>query len=551
MVTVTIHGEKKQYEQGTSFETIAEEYQKDYDGMIAVAAANGKIRELFKKVTRDCEVDFFTMGDAVGHKTYVRTATMLFLKAVYDVFGAEAAQNSRVEFAIGHGYYVSSDGRIPATEENAAKIKARMEQLVSEEVPFKKRSYPLDEAMELFRAHGMTDKEKLFRYRMSSTVNVYEIQGYYDYYYGYMLPHTGYVKWFDVIPYDEGLMMLLPTQKHPAKVEPFKEQRKLFQTMKDSTEWGKKIGIETVGDLNDQICSGSMSDILLIQEAEQERKIAEIARDITDRGNVKFVMIAGPSSSGKTSFSHRLSIQLRTLGKTPHPIALDNYFVDREKTPKDENGKYNFECLEAIDVKQFNEDMMALLAGEKVELPEFNFKIGKREYKGNYKQLGADDILVIEGIHGLNEKMSYALPEESKYKIYISALTTLNIDAHNRIPTTDGRLLRRMIRDARTRGTAAQGTIAMWSSVRRGEEENIFPFQEDADAMFNSAQIYELAVLKTFAEPLLFQIPKGDPEYHEAKRLLKFLNYFLGMPSEGLPNNSICREFVGGSCFNV
>lgn len=551
MVTVTIHGEKKQYEQGTSFETIAEEYQKDYDGMIAVAAANGKIRELFKKVTRDCEVDFFTMGDAVGHKTYVRTATMLFLKAVHDVFGAEAAQNSRVEFAIGHGYYVSSDGRIPATEENASKIKARMEKLVAEEIPFKKRSYPLDEAMELFRAHGMKDKEKLFRYRMSSTVNVYEIQGYYDYYYGYMLPHTGYVKWFDVIPYDEGLMMLLPTQKHPAKVEPFKEQRKLFQTMKDSTEWGKKIGIETVGDLNDQICSGSMSDILLIQEAEQERKIAEIARDITDRGNVKFVMIAGPSSSGKTSFSHRLSIQLRTLGKTPHPIALDNYFVDREKTPKDENGKYNFECLEAIDVKQFNEDMMALLAGEKVELPEFNFKIGKREYKGNYKQLGADDILVIEGIHGLNEKMSYALPEESKYKIYISALTTLNVDAHNRIPTTDGRLLRRMIRDARTRGTAAQGTIAMWSSVRRGEEENIFPFQEDADAMFNSAQIYELAVLKTFAEPLLFQIPKGDPEYHEAKRLLKFLNYFLGMPSEGLPNNSICREFVGGSCFNV
>ena len=551
MVTVTIHGEKKQYEQGTSFETIAAEYQKDYDGMIAVASANGKIRELFKKITRDCEVDFFTMGDAVGHKTYVRTATMLFLKAVHDVFGAETAQDTRVEFAIGHGYYVSSDGRIPATGENASRIKARMEQLVAEAVPFKKRSYPLDEAMELFRAHGMKDKEKLFRYRMSSTVNVYEIQGYYDYYYGYMLPHTGYVKWFDVMAYDEGFMMLLPTQKHPDRVEPFREQRKLFQTMKDSTEWGKKIGLETVGDLNDQICSGSMSDILLIQEAEQERKIAEIARDITDRGNVKFVMIAGPSSSGKTSFSHRLSIQLRTLGKTPHPIALDNYFVDREKTPKDENGKYNFECLEALDVKQFNEDMMALLAGEKVELPEFNFKVGKREYKGNYKQLGADDILVIEGIHGLNEKMSYALPEESKYKIYISALTTLNVDAHNRIPTTDGRLLRRMIRDARTRGTAAQGTIAMWSSVRRGEEENSFPFQEDADAMFNSAQIYELAVLKTFAEPLLFQIPKGDPEYHEAKRLLKFLNYFLGMPSEGLPNNSICREFVGGSCFNV
>lgn len=551
MVTVTIHGERKRYEQGTSFEAIAAEYQKEYDGLIAVVSVNGKIRELFKKVTRDCEVDFFTLRDDVGYKTYVRTATMLFLKAVCDVFGAETAQNTKVEFAIGHGSYISSGGRIPATAENAARLKERMERLAAEKVPFMKRSYPLEEAIELFKSHGMKDKEKLFRYRMSSSVNIYEIQGYYDYYYGYMLPNAGYVKWFDVIAYDEGFMMLLPTKKNPTAVEPFREQKKLFQTMKTSTEWGEKIGIETVGDLNDQICQGSLSELLLIQEAEQERKIGEIAKDIASRDHVKFVMIAGPSSSGKTSFSHRLSIQLRTLGKTPHPIALDDYFVDREKTPKDENGKYNFECLDAIDVKQFNEDMTKLLGGERVELPSFNFKIGKREYRGNFKQLGADDILVIEGIHGLNEKMSYSLPNESKYKIYISALTTLNIDAHNRIPTTDGRLLRRMVRDARTRGTAAQGTIAMWSSVRRGEEENIFPFQEDADAMFNSAQIYELAVLKTFAEPLLFQIPKGDPEYYEAKRLLKFLNYFLGMPSENLPNNSICREFVGGSCFHV
>ena len=262
-------------------------------------------------------------------------------------------------------------------------------------------------------------------------------------------------------------------------------------------------------------------------------------------------MIAGPSSSGKTSFSHRLSIQLRTLGKVPHPIALDNYFVDRELTPRDENGDYDFECLEALDVKKFNEDMVKLLAGERVELPTFNFKIGKREYRGDFKQLGADDILVLEGIHGLNEKMSYALPEGSKFKIYISALTTLNVDCHNRIPTTDGRLLRRMVRDARTRGSSAQRTIQMWPSVRRGEEANIFPYQEGADAMFNSAQIYELAVLKTFAEPLLFQIPKDAPEYYEAKRLLKFLDYFLNVPSESLPNNSICREFVGGSCFNV
>lgn len=551
MVTVTIHGEKKQVAQGTSFEEIAAEYQKEYDGMIAVVSMNGKIRELFKKVTKDCTVDFFTLKDAVGYKTYVRTATMLFLKGVYDVFGAEAARKSCVEFSIGHGYYVNASGTVSPTVENADKIKTRMQELVGEKIPFMKRAYPLEDAIELFRERGMEDKVKLFRYRMSSTVNVYELDGYYDYYYGYMLPHTGYVKWFDVIPYEDGFMLLLPTAKNPTEVKPFDERRKLFETMEASQDWGRKAFIETVGDLNDQICSGSMSELILVQEAEQERKIGEIAKDIVNRGNVKFVMIAGPSSSGKTSFSHRLSIQLRTLGKVPHPIALDDYFVDRELTPRDENGDYNFECLEAIDIKQFNDDMTKLLAGERVELPTFNFKVGKREYRGNYKQLGADDILVIEGIHGLNEKTSYALPNESKYKIYISALTTLNIDGHNRIPTTDGRLLRRMVRDARTRGASAQRTIQMWPSVRRGEEENIFPFQEEADAMFNSATLYELAVLKPFAEPLLFQIPKEAPEYHEAKRLLKFLNYFLSVPSESLPNNSICREFVGGSCFNV
>ncbi len=551
MVTVTINGEKREYAQGTAYETIAAEYQKEYEGMIALVAANGKIRELFKKVTKDCTVKFFTLRDDVGYKTYVRTATMLLLKGICDVFGAEAAEESCVEFAIGQGLYVNVAGKLPVTAESAQKIKARMLELVEKKMPFMKRSYPLEDAMELFRSRGMKDKERLFRYRMSSLVNIYEIEGYCDYYYGYMLPNAGYVKWFDLMPYEEGFMLLLPSRKNPTVVEPFDERRKLFETMESSQDWGRKAGIETVGDLNDQICSGSMSDLILIQEAEQERKIGEIAKDILARGNVKFIMIAGPSSSGKTSFSHRLSIQLRTMGKTPHPIALDDYFVNREQTPRDENGDYNFECLGAIDVKQFNDDMVKLLGGERVELPTFNFKTGQREYRGNYKQLAADDILVIEGIHGLNPKMSYALPEESKYKIYISALTALNIDNHNRIPTTDGRLLRRMVRDARTRGSSAQRTIRMWPSVRRGEEENIFPFQEEADAMFNSAQIFELAVLKTFAEPLLFQIPKEEPEYYEAKRLLKFLDYFLSVPSESLPNNSICREFVGGSCFNV
>ena len=551
MAVVTIRGEKREYAQGTTYEAIAADFQQAYDGMIAVAVANGKIRELFKKVTKDCTLDFFTVRDDVGHKTYVRTATMLLLKGIHDLFGSKTAQGSLVEFSVGHGIYVNTQGGVEATAENAAKLKKRMQELVDAKTPFMKRTYPIEEAMELFRERKMTDKERLFRYRMSSTVNLYEIDGYYDYYYGYMLPNAGYVKWFDLIPYEKGFMLLLSTRKNPTVVESFDERRKLFETMEASADWGRTAGIETVGDLNDQICKGSMSELILVQEAEQERKIGEIAKEIVSRGNVKFVMIAGPSSSGKTSFSHRLSIQLRTMGKVPHPIALDDYFVDRELTPRDENGDYNFECLEAIDVKKFNEDMIRLLAGERVELPTFNFKIGKREYRGNYKQLGAEDILVIEGIHGLNDRMSYALPEESKFKIYISALTTLNVDNHNRISTTDGRLLRRMVRDARTRGASAQRTIEMWPSVRRGEEENIFPFQEGADAMFNSAMIYELAVLKPFAEPLLFQIPKEAPEYYEAKRLLKFLDYFLSVPSESLPNNSICREFVGGSCFNV
>lgn len=551
MITVKINGEERQYPQGATYEDVANDYQQEYENLIALAARDGKIRELFKKLTRDCEVTFFTLKDDVGNKTYVRSATMLFLKAVFDVYGREAARSCRVEFVIGNGSYISPKGKINATEENAAKIRNRMRELVEAKTPFLKRSYSLDNAMELFRKEGMKDKEKLFRYRRGSFVNIYEMDGYYDYYYGYMLPNAGYVKWFDVIAYEDGFMLLLPDKKDPTHVKPFQERKLLFRTLKESEEWGKEIGIETVGDLNDQICRGSLSELILVQEAQQERKIGEIAKSIVDRGGVKFVMIAGPSSSGKTSFSHRLSIQLKTLGKTPHPIALDDYFVNREFTPRDENGDYNFECLEAIDVKQFNDDMCRLLAGERVELPSFNFKTGKREYKGNFKQLGPDDILVIEGIHGLNEKTSYALPEESKYKIYISALTNINIDEHNRIPTTDGRLLRRMVRDARTRGADARRTIDMWASVRRGEEQNIFPFQEDADAMFNSVLIYELAVLKQFAEPLLFQIDKGEPEYYEAKRLLKFLEYFLGVTSESLPNNSLCREFVGGSCFNV
>ncbi len=551
MITVIMNGEKKQYPKGTTYEAIAKEYQDKYDNLIALAVANGKIRELFKTVDKDCELSFFTLKDDVGHKTYVRTATMMLMKAVADVAGWENAQKCKVEFSIGRGYYVRGLDGFCLTPDMVEQIKAGIQKLVDEKTPINKKAYPMAEAMELFREKGMKDKEKLFKYRRSSYVNIYELDGYYDYYYGYMLPHAGYMQWFDLIPYEDGMMLLLPGKKNPTFVEAFAPREKLFRTLVETENWCKKVGIETVGDLNDRICSGSLSEMILIQEAEQERRIGEIAKDIVKRGGVKFIMIAGPSSSGKTSFSHRLSIQLRTQGLVPHPIALDDYFVNRDKTPRDEKGDYNFECLEAIDIEQFNRDMTKLLAGETVELPTFNFKTGTREYKGNFKTLGPEDVLVIEGIHGLNDRMSYSLPSESKYKIYISALTSINVDEHNRIPTTDGRLIRRMVRDARTRGTNAKRTIQMWPSVRRGEEENIFPFQESADAMFNSVLIYELAVLKQYAEPLLFSIAPDEPEYYEAKRLLKFLDYFLGVSGENVPNNSVCREFIGGSCFNV
>ena len=551
MITVTINGEKREYEAGTSYETIARDYQEQYSSQIALVTVNGKIRELFKKLKKDCEISFFTVSDGIGHKSYVRTAVMLMIKALRDVAGTDRLERVRVEFAIGAGYYCSMKGDLELNEELIEKLNGRMRDLVEADLPYIKKSYPIGDAIEIFRQQGMKEKEKLFRYRRSSYVNVYCLDGYYDYYYGYMLPRTGYVKHFQVSAYEDGLMLLLPEAQAPDKLPRILSRENLFKTLKQSDEWGNMMHIGTVGDLNDRICQGNINDIILVQEALQERRIGEIAEDIVKRNGVKFVMIAGPSSSGKTTFSHRLSIQLRTYGLTPHPIALDDYFVNREQTPKDENGNYNFECLEAIDVKQFNKDMLDLLAGKTVELPSFNFKTGQREYRGNFKTLGPEDVLVLEGIHGLNDAMSYALPNESKYKIYISALTSINIDDHNRIPTTDGRLLRRMVRDARTRGTPAKRTIGMWASVRKGEEEYIFPFQESADAMFNSVLIYELAVLKQYAEPLLFGICKGEPEYYEAKRLLKFMEYFIGVSGDSIPKNSICREFIGGSCFQV
>ena len=551
MAKVEISGKVYEYDYGTSFEQIARDVQADYDSTIILCVANGKIRELHRNVEGDCKLSMITLKDSAGHKTYERSATMIFVKALCDVIGDPIKGKAKVEFAIGKGIYISAKGDYKVDSELASAVEERMRDIVAKDIPIVKKNYPIDEAVRIFDKLGMTDKVKLFKYRQSSTVNVYSIEDYSDYYYGYMAPSTGYIKYFEVFPYQDGFILLLPDKNTPDKIDVFEPLDKLYNALDMSTKWSNQLSIDTVGDLNNMIVGGDMERMILLQEALQERRIGEIAAEIASRKDVKFIMIAGPSSSGKTSLSYRLSIQLATLGLVPHPIALDNYFVDREKTPRDENGDYNFECLEALDVEQFNKDMLELLDGKEVSMPTFNFKTGKREYKGNTLKLNPDDVLVIEGIHGLNQKMSYALPEKSKYKIYISALTSLNIDGHNRIPTTDGRLLRRMVRDYRTRGASAKRTIEMWPSVRRGEEENIFPFQEEADVMFNSCLLYELAALKVYAEPLLYGISPDEPEYFEARRLLKFLGHFLGIPSESLPNNSIAREFVGGSCFDV
>lgn len=550
-VKVTINGITLEYAYGTPYGEIAKEYAKDYPADIILANVDGKLAELRRKADHDCTLGFVTTAEVPGMSTYTRGMILLMLRAFTRVFDAGQIRKITVDHTLGNALYCSINASFTLTDEYLEDVKAEMRRLVSLDIPFEKTSVKTRDARKLFSEVGMDDKEKLFRFRRVSNTNIYNLDGYYDYFYGYMPYSTGVLKYFDLKCYSEGFLLLLPDKSAPSEVKPYVDRPRLFETQHEANKWGESIGIATVGDLNEAITTGNISDMILVQEAFQEKKIGEIAEKIKERGGVKFVMIAGPSSSGKTTFSHRLSIQLRTLGYKPHPIELDNYFVNREDTPKDENGNYNFECLEAIDVAGFNDDMTRLLAGEEVSMRTFNFKTGKREYKGNTLKLGADDILVLEGIHGLNDKLSYTLPKESKFKVYISALTQLNIDEHNRMPTTDGRLIRRMVRDARTRGTSAQRTIAMWPSVRRGEEENIFPFQEGADYMFNSALVYELAVLKQFAEPLLFGIPEDSPEYVEANRLLKLLDYFQGISSESIPHNSIVREFIGGSVFPV
>ena len=551
MYQVKIHDEIRQYEAGTTYLEIAKEYQKEYSHDIVLVTVDGKLQELHKKVNRDCTLNFETTACDSGHKTYKRSMSLLLVKAIYDVAEHENVDKVRIHYSVSKGYYCTIEGNVVLDQQFLDQVEARMHQMVEADLPINKKSVNTDDAIATFARYGMHDKEKLFAYRRVSKVNIYSINEFEDYYYGYMVPSTGYLKYFKLYLYDDGFVLQMPEQKEPEIVPPFEPQNKLFHVLKESTSWGDMQGIETVGALNDRITKGDVRETVLVQEALQEKKIAEIAATIAARPELKFILIAGPSSSGKTTFSHRLSVQLRACGLVPHPIAVDNYFVEREENPVDENGDFDFECLEAADVELFNRQLGDLLAGKEVVLPRFNFVTGHKEYGPDVKKLGKNDVLVIEGIHCLNPKLTQSLPDENKFKIYISALTQLNIDEHNRIPTTDGRLLRRIVRDARTRGASVARTINMWPSVRKGEEKNICPYQEEADVMFNSALIYELAVLKPYVEALLFGVDRKAPEYVEAKRLLKFLDYFVGIGSENVPTNSLLREFIGGGCFQI
>lgn len=550
-ITVFINGEEKSYMDGTSYLAAAKEYQKQYAHDIVLATVDGKLKELNKRMANGEQITFVTVADSMGFSAYRRSMILLLLKAIRQVGGEEQADRVWIHFAVSEGLYVTLRGQKGVTAKFLHEVKAAMKELVKRDIVISKEAVDTDKAIALFGRLGMEDKEKLFHYRMASKVNTYSLDGFCDYFYGYMVPGSGYLKYFELYPWDEGFVLQIPTREQPETVPPFAPEPKLFAIQKESMEWSELMEVTTAGDLNEQVVTGKISDLILIQEALQEKKIAQIASEIAADPKKKLIMIAGPSSSGKTTFSHRLAIQLAVSGIRPHPIPMDNYFVDREKTPRDENGNYDFERVDALDIELFNQNMSDLLAGKEVELPEFDFRLGKRKYTGNRLQLGEKDVLVIEGIHALNDQLSHSLPRENKFKIYISALTQLNIDEHNRIPTTDGRLLRRIIRDARTRGTSAKNTIAMWPSVRRGEEHYIFPNQEEADVMFNSALIYELAVLKSYAQPLLFGIERTAPEYVEAKRLLKFLDYFVAIPGESIPQNSLLREFIGGGCFGV
>ena len=550
MIKATVNQSIYEVKEGTTLSDLAKQVQLPQEPIILLAYMDGKLRELFTPMTKDCHVRFVTLKEQAGYMAYKRTATLMFLKACEDLLGTGATTKIALDYSIGNSIFCDFLEDRVIDEAFARSIQKRMEELAKANLPITKRSLDTDQAAKYFDRIGLKGKKELFQFRRESKTNIYSLDGYDNYFYGYMVPSTGYIPAFLVSAYQHGVVLQIPKRKQTEEIVPFTPQPKLFHVMQRSREWTKTMGVDTVGALNDEITHGNINHLILLQEGLQEKLLADIADEIVSK-NKRIILIAGPSSSGKTTFSHRLSIQLEIAGLTPHPVSMDDYFLDRELSPRDENGNYNFETIASLDVDLLTKHINQLLDGEEIDVPSYNFISGKREYRGHKLKIGEKDVLVMEGIHGLNGTLTNEIPEDAKYRIYVSALNQINLDEHNRIPSSDGRLLRRIVRDAMTRGNDARETISRWDSVRKGEEDNIFPYQEEADVMFNSAQIYEIAVLKQYAEPLLFAVPKDCPEYQEAKRLLKFLEYFLNIPSEAIPKTSLLREFIGGSCFEV
>ena len=530
---------------GTPLEAFIEVAGSDPQAPTVAALINNELRELSYRVEGDIEVTPITMAVSDGFRIYRRSLAFLLVTAVHELYpGATVYVDHSLTFG---GYFCQVQGREPFSEEELARVEAKMYEIVATNEPILKTRVPLSDAIALFEARGDDDKVRLLNRRRKSYLTLYKLRGFRDYFHGYMVPSTGYLSVFALQAYPPGFILRFPRTNPPMQLQPMVDYPKLVSVFREYGEWMLLMGIHDVGCLNDVIASEKMREVVLVAEALHEQRLARIAEEIASRqGQVRLVLIAGPSSSGKTTFSKRLGIQLLANGLRPFSLELDNYFVDREKTPRDEQGQYDYESLGALDVPLFNSDLLRLHNGEEVTLPRYNFRTGLRE-TGNRVQLQPDHIIIVEGIHGLNPNLVPDIPPEVSYRIYVSALTQLNIDKHNRVPTTDTRMIRRIVRDASYRGYSAQQTIDRWGSVRRGEKRWIFPFQEHADVMFNSALLYELAVLKPFAAPLLLQVKQGTRAHVEAKRLMAFLEWFEPLAPDQVPDNSILREFVGGS----
>lgn len=545
------NGERKLYPAGSSLLDIYNDLGLKLKYGVTAAKANNKVKDLKFCVYKPKTVEFIGPESPAGMRTYVRSLCFVLYKAVRETIPGATI---RIEHPVSKGYYckVGKRDNAPLTETEVKSIKDAVSRIIKEDIPFEMETMSSADALEIFKGDNATDKVNIISSLHKLYTNVYKLGDVYDYYYGCLVPSTGYLGIFDLIPYHDGMLLQIPNRTTPDRLEDFIVQDKMFRTFSEQSEWNIIMKAHNVGDINLSVSdkkSRTINTLIKVAEALQDKKIAHIADMIKERKSARIVLIAGPSSSGKTTFSKKLSIQLSVNALRPVAISLDDYFIRRKETPLDENGDYDFESIYALDLKLFNEQMNQLLAGKEIELPYYNFETGEREYRGNRISLNPDDILVIEGIHGLNPELTSMIPEDQKFKIYISALTTLSLDDHNWIPTTDNRLLRRIVRDYKYRGYSAQETIHRWVKVREGEEKWIFPYQENADAMFNSALLFEIPVIKKYAEPILMEVPADCDEYAEAVRLLKFLRYFINVPDNEIPMTSVLREFVGGSSF--